>query len=113
MSSAAPAPLSPGRLFVDAQEIAATRAVFVDAINELAPLLRQAQHSLISWPAAADAVSRDAAGEQTRRGVQAEDSALAVLTVYLAELFHAVEQLDAAAAEYRATEHTAAGGLRW
>ncbi|MGO1054623.1 hypothetical protein [Crossiella sp. CA198] len=111
-TTAAPVPLAPGRLLVDAEEIEATRAAFVEAINELAPLLRQAQHALVSWPAASDEVSRDAAGEQTRRGVQSEDSALAVLTVYLAELFHAVEQLDAAAAQYRAAEDTATANLR-
>ncbi|WHT20526.1 hypothetical protein N8J89_05505 [Crossiella sp. CA-258035] len=111
-TTAAPVQHAPGRLLVDAEEIEATRAAFVEAINELAPLLRQAQHNLISWPAASDEVSRAAAGEQTRRGVQSEDSALAVLTVYLAELFHAVEQLDAAAAEYRAAEQSATTGFR-
>lgn len=108
--SATPAPAS--RLLVDPSAIEATRAAFVEAINELAPLLRKAQHSLVALPAASDAVSAAAAGEQTRRGVRSEDSALAVLTVYLAELFHAVEQLDAATASYLAAEDTAAAALR-
>ncbi|MBP2474444.1 hypothetical protein JOF53_003316 [Crossiella equi] len=108
--SAPPAPA--GTLFVDPSAIEATKAAFVEAINELAPLLRKAQHSLVALPAASDAVSADAAGEQTRRGVRSEDSAVAVLTVYLAELFHAVEQLDAAAASYRTAEDTAVSALR-
>ncbi|MBW4715699.1 transcriptional regulator [Saccharothrix obliqua] len=93
------------KLSVDPSAIPEARKVFMDALNRLEPVIRNAMDALEAHPWAGDPVSKETADAFNRDTFERGDSAaFTAILAYRQQLRGVVDQLTAIEADYRRVE---------
>ena|SRR6266487_3424840 len=101
-----------GLMEIHPDQVEATAKLFEDSIADLDELTREGRLKLQMAPMANDEVSKRAAQEFTKAGLDGPTSHIGALEGYRAWLKGIAEGIRTSAAQYRQTEQTNTSGLR-